>query len=322
MSHRPATFLPVALATLDTVLPQGAEWTHEVKLDGYRIEAVIEHKADPSVSLYSRSHNDWTTRFPAVVDALTHLPVENAVLDGEIIVPAIAGRSAFQSLQRALEASELHHVHYVLFDLLWLDGVDVRLAPLRERQSLLRAVLRHRTGGSPLRPVRRLSARTGDPLVRACAEGLEGLVSKRLDGRYIGGRHRGWIKVKCTRRQEFVIVGFTEPQGSRSGFGALLLAVYNAEGQLTFVGKVGTGFDADSLTLLHRRLRAIESSTATVPHPSGISRQDVHWVTPTLVAEVAFTEWTDDGRLRHPVFHGVREDKRARDVRREERRHA
>jgi bifunctional non-homologous end joining protein LigD len=311
------TFLPVSLATLERDVPTGAGWIHEAKLDGYRIEAVVDHRAKSPVTLYSRNAHDWTARFPAVVDALARLPVEQATLDGEIVVPVALGQSAFQALQRSLEAGALRNVHYVLFDLLLLDDADLRRVSLRDRLSLLRALLQHREPRSPLRPVRRYSPRGGDLLARACADGLEGLVCKKLDGRYESGRHRGWVKVKCIRRQEFVVVGYTEPRGSRTGFGALLLAVHDATGALHFAGKVGTGFDTRGLAALYARLRAIERPAPTLARSTGIPAREVHWVEPSLVAEVAFTEWTDDGRLRHPVFQGLREDKLARDVVRE-----
>ncbi len=311
------TFLPVSLAPLDETVPTGSGWTVVAKLDGYRLEAVVDHAAARPVTLYSRNANDWTARFPAVSDALAGLPIGQATFDGEIIAPTAKGQSSFHALQRALEAGTLRHVHYVIFDLLTLDGNDLRVLPLRERQTLLRAVLAHRPRLSPLRPVRRFGVRGGDVLQRACTAGLEGVVCKRLDARYVAGRHRGWIKVKCLQRQEFVIIGFTEPRGSRTGFGALLLGVYDADGQVRFAGKVGTGFDTAGLAMLHTRLRALERPEATIPRTTGLTTRDVHWVRPTLIAEVAFTEWTDDGRLRHPVFHGLREDKDARTVVRE-----
>jgi bifunctional non-homologous end joining protein LigD len=316
-------FVPVALATLDTKVPLGTAWIHEAKLDGYRIEA-IRHAArqiqagQAPVTLWSRNARDWSARFPDVVQAITALPVMSAVLDGEIILPVRQGASAFQALQRSLDQPEVRGVHYVVFDLLHLDGVDLRREPLRTRQELLRALLRHRGARSPLRPVRRFGTRSGNPLAAACALGLEGIVSKERDGRYVSGRHRGWVKVKCTRRQEFVVAGYTEPRGSRTGFGALLLGVHDETGTLIYAGKVGTGFDSRTLNALHERLRTRRVRAAPVAPSPLLPRRDVHWVEPELVAEVAFTEWTADGQLRHPVFHGLREDKRARDVVREE----
>lgn len=312
------SFLPVSLATLEVQLPTGPGWIYEAKLDGYRIEAVVNHRAKAPVTLYSRNANDWTARFPLVAEALADLPVERATFDGEIVVPVARGQSAFQALQRSLEAGVIQNVHYVLFDLLALDDVDLRAAPLRDRQSLLRALLQHRAARSPLRAVKRYSPRGGAVLARACADGLEGLVCKQLDGSYQSGRHRGWIKVKCIRRQEFVVVGYTEPRGSRTGFGALLLAVYDANGRLHFAGKVGSGFDTVGLATLYDRLLAIEQPAPTLARATGVPAREVHWVQPLLVAEVAFTEWTDDGRLRHPVFQGLREDKAATDVVRED----
>lgn len=345
-------FLAVSLATLDTVLPGGPEWVHEAKLDGYRIEAVRTHER---VRLYSRNAHDWTDRFQAVADAVRTLPADSLILDGEIVASAARGQSAFQTLQRALQGAPQRaangaaprrgpqhpgpppataignggSVHYVVFDLLSLNGNDLRSHSLAERQALLHTLMRHRHPRLPLRVVQRFARREGsrlitdaDPLARACAAGLEGLVSKRLDGRYLSGRHRGWIKVKCGRRQEFVVVGFTEPQGSRTGFGALLLAVHDAHGVLQYAGKVGTGFDTAGLLALSRQLHSLEQGTSPLNGPLDPSvRASVHgarWVAPVLVAEISFTEWTVDGRLRHPVFHGLRSDKDAREVVRED----
>lgn len=312
------TFIPVALATLDTTLPSGRGWSYEAKLDGYRIEAIVKTRPRTSVTLYSRNAHDWTSRFPAIADALATLPLTQAVFDGEVVVPVPAGQSAFQALQRALEAHAPARVQYVIFDLLAMDGADLRGYALRERQSLLRTLLQHRAAASPLRVVRRFSPRTGDPLRRACRAGLEGLVCKRLDARYVSGRSRSWIKVKCSRRQEFVVVGFTEPRGSRTGFGALLLAVYDANDRLRFAGKVGTGFDTAGITALHTKLRTLATPQYPLPEFPGRTVGAVHWVRPELVAEVAFTEWTEDGRLRHPVFQGLREDKSPHSVVRED----
>jgi bifunctional non-homologous end joining protein LigD len=312
-------FIPVALATLDTQVPSGDAWVHEEKLDGYRIEAVVVNSGrTPSVRLFSRNAKDWTHRFPDIARALAALPVASAVFDGEVVAAGAAGASAFQALQRSLEEGTAQRLRYHVFDLLQVDGTDLRREPLAERQALLREILRYRAPRAPVRLVRRLSPRRGDPIALACAAGLEGVVSKRLDAPYLSGRHRHWLKIKCARRQEFVIVGFTEPRGTRRGFGALLLGVYDRAGALHFSGKVGTGFDTVGLVALHKQLVALETSRPAVQSAATLPRGDVHWVRPELVAEVSFTEWTADGVLRHPVFRGLRADKPAREVRREE----
>lgn len=309
-------FLSLSLATLHTQVPDGREWSAEVKLDGYRIEAV--RTSAGAVTLFTRNALDWTARFPAVARALADWPLPSATLDGEIVAVAPDGRSSFQTLQQALQpaGSAGMRLRYVVFDLLSLDGTDVRRLPLRDRRALLREALASRPARSIVQPVKTFAAR-GDALQRACAAGLEGLVCKRLDAPYVAGRHRHWLKVKCSQRQEFVVVGFTEPRGSRTGIGALLLGVFEAGATLRFAGKVGTGFDTEELLRLRKRLEPLVRVSAPVVATSALPRQDVHWVSPVLVVEVSFTEWTADGLLRHPVYHGERADKPARAVRRE-----
>jgi bifunctional non-homologous end joining protein LigD len=323
-------FIPLSLATLDTVLPVGSAWVYEEKLDGYRIEAVLSSAARQRVTLYTRNANDWTATFPDIADAVSALP-GTAVLDGEVVVVAPRGVSAFQALQQSIQpvvtpvtgprgghsrAKPLRR-RYVLFDVLALDGIDIRQLPLAERQTLLRLLLRHKPAGSPLRMVRRFSTARGSVLQQACTAGLEGVVCKRRDAPYVTGRHRQWLKVKCAQRQEFVVVGYTEPRGTRAGLGALLLAVYDDAGALHFAGKVGSGFDTTQLEALAARLAPLVRATPPVERSSRVPRSGVHWVRPTLVAEVSFAEWTTDGLLRHPVFQGLRDDKAAREVRRE-----
>lgn len=312
-----AGFLPLSLATLETRIPTGRDWVHEPKLDGYRMEAVLRPaNTPPRVTLYSRNAKDWTARFPEVVAALAALPVAGAVLDGEIVARTRRGESAFQTLQRSLENGRTSRVQYHLFDVLTIDDVDLRPHPLQDRIHALRLLLQPRLPHSPLHMVQRLAPRSGDVLAAACHRGLEGVVSKRVDAAYASGRHRNWVKVKCIREQEFVVVGFTAPRGSRVALGALVLGYYDGA-RLQFAGKVGTGFDDATLQRLIAQLTPLAQSTApSAPHPL-LPTRDVVWVRPRLVAQVAFTEWTADGVLRHPVFRGLREDKPARDVRRE-----
>ena len=314
----PPGFLPVALATLELRAPSGAEWIHEEKLDGYRIEAVV---SDTGVRLYSRNEKDWTPRFPGVVDALRDLPVQSVVIDGEIVAVDRHGATSFQQLQQSMEHHEIRNVRYHVFDLLQLNGTDLRELPLRFRRDFLRELLRELPnvgrGRAVVRPTRQFFERSGDPLQQACTLGIEGVVSKRDDTTYPVGRSRSWIKSKCARRQEFVVVGFTDPQGSRDHFGALLLAVYDGAA-LHYAGKVGTGFDVETLNNVRAQLRALEIQAHVMVNRTGLPRTGVHWVKPKLVAEIVFTEWTADGLLRHPVFKGLRADKPARQVRRED----
>lgn len=307
---------PLQLATLDNQPPAGKEWVHEIKLDGYRIEGLIERG---SVRLITRGGQDWTGRFPEVAQALGKLPVKSAILDGEIVAATGRGRSSFQGLQAALHnPGKAQPLQYHIFDVLHLEGQELEEEPLSGRRRVLEALLKRIPRTSPLRISERFKPRDAHPLVTACKRGLEGVVSKRNDAPYRSGRNRDWIKSKCGRRQEFVVVGFTEPRGSRKGVGALLLAVGDAKGKLRYSGKVGSGFSRAGLAVLRSQLNGQLLKRSPLPDaPTDTALAGVHWVRPSLVAEVTFTEWTIDGLLRHPVFVGLREDKAARLVRRE-----
>lgn len=304
------------LATPAAKPPAGDEWVHETKWDGYRLLAARQGEA---VQLWSRSGADWTERLPEIAAAVRELPIRDAILDGELV--AMAGRrSSFQALQTALAepgaGPQRRRLRFQVFDLLTLEGEDLRSLPLVERKRRLTELLRGLPTTSALRLSRHQLGK-GDARWRAaCARGLEGIVTKRADAPYRAGRGRNWLKIKCHGRQEFVIVGFTRQRGREDELGALLLAVADDGGQLAYAGRVGTGFDRESRGDLLRRLQAL----ATKRPPVGGSipgARGVHWVRPRLVAEVRFTEWTADGRLRHSSFVGLREDKAARDVRRE-----
>jgi bifunctional non-homologous end joining protein LigD len=307
----------LTLATLAETPPADDGWLHEIKYDGYRIAARVE---DGAVRLLSRNGLDWTDRFSGISEALAALPTSGAWLDGEAVVFDERGVSDFGALQRALKSGSPGDVSYVVFDLLFEGGEDLRELPLLERKRRLERLLKR--GGRRLHGV----VRFGDHIVgrgeavleEACLQGLEGVVSKRADGAYAGRRTRSWIKTKCSRRQEFVVGGFTDPSGARSGFGALLLGVYE-EGALRFAGRVGSGFDDATLRRVHERLRKLQTGAPPFSDPPrGAQARGVHWTKPQLVAEVAFAEWTGDGQLRHPVFKGLREDKAPEDVLREQ----
>jgi bifunctional non-homologous end joining protein LigD len=300
------------LATLVDVVPEGDEWVHEIKLDGYRLLCSVR---GGKVRIHSRNGLDWTHRFPSLAAALRALPVKAALLDGEAVVFDAHGRTRFGALQEALGRGDpgAGDVSLTAFDCLHLDGWDLRGAALADRKRVLRALLARAPGELAIRFGDHVAGRGDDFFAAACASGLEGIVSKRADAPYRSGRTRSWLKVKCTRRQELVIVGFTEPGGSRTGLGALLLGAHDAKGELRYCGKVGTGFDRASLGALRGKLERIERKSAPVADPPRM--RGVHWVAPRLVAEVEFTEWTRDGKIRHPVYLGLRDDKPAADVR-------
>jgi len=302
------------LATLVRTPPEGDEWLHELKYDGYRIGCRLDGR---NVSLVSRNGKDWTDRFPDVCAAAAELPVRRALLDGEVAVLLPDGRTSFQALQNVFSGGERANLVYFVFDLLHVDGEDVARLPLEQRKTRLAALLRS-AAQKRLRYSEHVVGRGAEFLAHACRMGLEGIVSKRRDRPYTPGRGAAWLKTKCIKRQEFVVGGFTDPEGSRLGIGALLVGVRAADGTLAFAGKVGTGFTNRGAQELRRTLDGIEQAECPfTPTPPGSLGRHAHWVKPTLVAEVAFTEWTSDGKIRHPSFQGLREDKPVSDVRRE-----
>jgi len=310
---------PVMLASSADRPFSGAGWLFEIKYDGVRVLAARD---GARVTLYGRAGQDFTSRYPEVVTALRALPLTRFVLDGEVIAADESGRPSFQRLQNRMHltnpadverARSTFPVTAVFFDALALDGRDLRHLPLAQRTAALALAL-------PARGVISYGAHVaerGEAFYEAAAEQrLEGIIAKRLDSRYVGGRTRDWVKIKCHLRQEFVVGGWTDPQGSRGWFGALHLGVYDQTGRLVYVAKVGTGFDEKAFRLVWDRLKPLarERSPFDVGTPGGRGH---HWVEPTLVAEVRFGEWTEEGGIRHPSFLGLREDKDARAVRRE-----
>lgn len=299
------------LATLVERAPDG-QWSYEVKFDGYRIMARIDHE---DVKLFTRNGHDWTHKLPEQAKALAGLGLESAWLDGEMVVADEQGIPDFQALQNAFEAHRSASILYYLFDLPYLNGVDLREVPVEERRAALATVLNvHKD------PLLRFSDAFGDDpqalLNSACEMRMEGLIGKRLGSPYVSRRSSDWIKLKCKHRQEFVIVGFTDPKGSRSAFGALLLGLHDRDsGELRYAGKVGTGFTEATLGSIHEQLKPLQTKKpAVVNPPAGAEFNTVHWLKPRLLAEVAFAEMTKDGSVRHAVFHGLRDDKPARDI--------
>jgi bifunctional non-homologous end joining protein LigD len=309
----PAKISPV-LATPVKEVPRGDNWIHEVKYDGYRILSRIENGG---VRLFSRSGIDWTKKFPSIAKEVGRLKAKSAWLDGEICAFNGSVRSDFQSLQNAISDEATEELLYFTFDLMYLDGSDLRDLPLDERRQLLERLISGSNTTVKFSPA--VSGSGLDVFKQACGTSLEGIVSKRVDSHYEDGqRSRNWVKVKCSKRQEMVIGGFTDPQGSRPGFGALHLGVYEGNG-LRYAGKVGTGFDDKLLQTLRKKLGKMERETSPfVNPPRGFAAKGSHWVSPKLVAEIEFTEWSDSGALRHPSFIALREDKRPKDVIREQ----
>ena len=301
------------LATLVDEAPQGDDWVHEIKLDGYRILARLDQGR---VTLLTRNGKDWTERMPTLQAALEKLDVEQAILDGELCALDSRGVSHFQTLQTSLNAESDAGLVYYAFDLLHLNGEDTTGLPLLERKSILRELLagaEDKLSGS-VRFSAHVVGSGQEFFENACKLGLEGTIAKRGASTYRGGRGRDWLKIKCGKEQEFTIVGYTEPGGSRSHFGALLLAT-RRQGKLVYAGKVGTGFSAASLKELHRKLARLHRKTAPVAAaPRGADARGVTWLEPKLVAQIGFTEMTSDGLLRHPTFRGLRDDKPAREV--------
>ncbi len=301
----------VQLAALADDVPTEGDWVYELKYDGYRAVATLDERA---VTLTTRGGKDWTERFPTIAEALSHLRVKNAVLDGEIAYVLDDGRTDFQKLQNALKGSaDAGRLVYFVFDLLHYDGVDLTNQTLEVRKDKLRTIL---AGVKP--PLKLGDHLRGDGQAlfdKACKLGLEGIIAKRADRPYRGGRSPEWVKVKCQKRQELVIVGSTLPKGQRTGVGALLLAVREGK-TYRYVGKVGTGFTEASLVDVAKRLKPLRVDE---PSAEGAPKmRDVQWVKPELVCQVRFTEWTKRGALRHPTFEGLREDKKASAVVREE----
>ena len=289
--------------------PEGAEWIHELKYDGYRIGCRVDGR---SIALISRNGKDWTGAFPAVVRAARQLEVKSALLDGEVCMVLPDGRTSFQALQNA--GSSKGTLVYIVFDLLFLDGRSLLREPLHARKAALERIVR----GSQVQFAEHIEGSGAEAFREACRLRAEGIVSKRRDQPYMSGKRTGWVKTKCIQRQEFVIGGFTDPEGSRQGIGALLVGYYDRD-RLAFAGKVGTGFTTKSAADLRRTLDRIEIDACPfTPRPPGWLGKNAHWVQPTLVGEVAFTEWTGEGNLRHPSFQGVRSDKSPRSIVREQ----
>ncbi len=298
------------LATLVDDVPAEGDRAYEIKFDGYRILARI-NKGD--VELFTRNGHNWTAKLNSLARALKKLNISSGWLDGEIVILGADGTPDFGALQDSLEAAHTDKIQYFVFDIPFYDGFDLRNAGLADRRTLL-ANLLHEFGSNQVSFSEDFAASGSDILYSACRLGLEGVVGKRKDSPYVSGRSPSWIKLKCTQRQEFVVVGYTKSQGS-SDIGALLLGYYDNTGRLQYAGRVGTGFNAKTLGMLKEKLSLlVVDETPLFEKPKearGI------WVAPELVAEVSFAGWTKEGKVRHAVFHGLRSDKPAASITRE-----
>jgi bifunctional non-homologous end joining protein LigD len=294
------------LATLVDAPFNKPNWIYEEKYDGVRM---LAYKEGSKVTLVSRNAIDRTARYPKIAEAIAKLKPSTLALDGEIVVFDADRVSRFQFLQKS-EGQPT----FALFDCIYRDGKDLRKAPLSERRTALEQSVK--TSANLI-----LSARLDKDGIKAFEiakrKGFEGLIAKELSSKYVSGRSPAWLKVKVRKEDEFVIGGYTAPSGARHYFGALLLGVY-ARGELNYVGKVGTGFDEDTLKSLHKKFSPLKRTSS--PFVSDVRERDVTFIAPKLVAQIAYTEWTSDGKLRHPVYLGLRDDKRAKDVTRQEKR--
>ncbi len=311
------TWLPPMLATLSEELPPAGNWVYEPKLDGVRALIYVTGR---SVRMYSRNRKPLNDAYPELVEALRHGVHGEAVLDGEVVAfDEERGVSSFSRLQQRMQLRDPVRalrsqvaVHLYLFDCMYYEGIDLTGLQLLERKSVLKDVV---SVGDVLHVTNVNTKGAAAMLRKACARGEEGIMAKRADSRYLSARTMDWLKIKCLRRQELVIGGYTAPQGSRERLGALLVGHYDGKG-LRYAGKVGTGYDRKTLELLYQRLLPLHRATSPFvegPKPAG----DVQWVDPKLVAEIGFSEWTSAGLLRHPRFIGLRDDKAAHEVRRE-----
>jgi bifunctional non-homologous end joining protein LigD len=294
-------------------VPTGPAWLHEVKYDGYRI---IARKAGDEITLFSRSGLDWTVRFPAIAKALLTFPAKIALIDGEVAFVLPSGVTDFKSLQEHIDTAH-GSIRYFVFDLLSLNGKDWRKKPLKDRRAKLAQLMAAKGISNFLVYADYVQGSGPEFFAQACEAGLEGILSKRADRPYISGRGKDWRKIKCKRGEEFVIGGYSRSDVRGKPFSSLLLGTFE-DGKLSYAGKVGTGFDSGDFNSLGKKFAPLERSRSPFEDVPREERKDAVWLEPKLVAQVEFTERTRDGRLRHPSFQGLREDKNAREVHREQ----
>jgi len=309
----------VQLATLVDKPPQGDQWLHEIKFDGYRLLGFL---AGGDVRLRTRNGNDWTHKFPSIAAAMEKLKAKSAVVDMEAIVQDVQGRSSFQGLQNAIgDGGNANAIIAYAFDLLNLDGKDLSVLPLVDRKEKLEKLLKN-SAPKAIQYSEHVQGNGDDMIIRSCEMGLEGIVSKLAEAPYRDGRQKFWLKSKCGKRQEFIILGYSDAKKGNRAIGALYLG-YRDKGKIHYAGKVGTGFTMRSAHDIAEKLKAIEVKAPVLAKSemTDVYRGEysaIHWAKPVLLCEVAFTEWTGDGHARHPSFQGLREDKPAENVKKED----
>lgn len=306
------------LATLVDTPPSGPNWIHEIKFDGYRILSVITKK---SIVLLTRNGKDWASHFPTIVKSLESFKKKgfgkNCILDGELVVLDAQGRSRFQLLQNALTENKSSKVVYFVFDLPYFQGKNLSQHPLVDRKKYLKTLFKQIKPSSNIVLTQFIQGDGAKVYKKACQHGLEGIISKDISSHYEQKRTRHWLKIKCGKRQEFIIVGFTKPRGSRHYFAALLLAVYDRK-KLTYCGRVGTGFNEKSLEQIYKKMTKLKINHSPLERNAPTTRlKEIQWIKPSLAGEVAFTEWTEEGALRHPSFLGLRLDKDVKTIKKE-----
>lgn len=301
------------LATLTETAPPGTAWLSEIKFDGYRMMARL-YKGD--VRIYSRNQKPWTDRLPEIAAELAKLPVDQAWVDGEVVALDGEGRSNFSRMKDALGAEITARLVFYVFDILHLDGFDLTPCRQDDRKRVLQAVMR----GVKAPRLHYSDHHDGDPAemhAQACGMKLEGIILKDPAAPYRQARSRSWLKLKCLQREEFIVIGFTEPQGSRTSLGALMLGYFDPKGRLHYAGGVGSGFNRETLANLREILEPMRRKIPPAITFHGEKPRGVNWVSPKLVVETSFLEWTADKVVRHSVYLGIRDDKEGRDVVRE-----
>lgn len=303
-------FIKPQLASLVNYIPLTDEWLHEIKFDGYRIQAVVK---DGKVKLLSRNQQDYSDKFSSIVEQILQLGITDGILDGEVAVLDRHGITDFSALQSYVKKGKSANLVYFAFDLLHFDRFDLRTLPLLQRKEILKSLVKD----SDIRYSDHIIGSGQAFLQQVSQSGLEGVISKRVNGKYESSRSQSWVKIKCKKSQEFVIGGYTHPKGDRSGFGALALGYYQ-DGDLIYCGRVGTGFDDQQLKDIRQALQKLESKENPFDDPpTGEDAKGLQFVKPELIAEVEFGSWTNDNRIRHATFKGLRTDKRPEEIKKD-----